>query len=202
MCLNNFGPIHATKPTSADASTYAIDTNSHSCSQHIQWVQPGQPTGVPTTMPDHVQCSPSELYIRVSQGMLHNKLPKENGSRVVQARHTRGQPISGPGMEIQLDRIHQRALYPFWTCQSNRYGGGRTPTPNNVKQSLPLQILSKVQHTSIKGRMGSCSVMLPVLQWPTRATEGPDCTPQKTQYPLRTSTGNNTSRQPVLGASG
>src|SRR5258708_10637630 len=90
--------------------------------------------GIPTTMPDHVQCSPSELYIRVSQGMLCNKLPKENGSRVVRARHTRGQPISGPRMEIQLDRICQRALDPFWTCQSNRCSRGGTLTPNNVKQ--------------------------------------------------------------------
>src|SRR5258708_38934414 len=32
MHLNNFGPIHTTKPTSTDASTCAIDTNSHSCS--------------------------------------------------------------------------------------------------------------------------------------------------------------------------
>src|SRR6266436_9966409 len=83
MHLNNFGPSHTTKPASADASTHAIDTNLHSCSQCIQWVQPGGPMGIPTTMPDHVQCSPSELYIRVSQGMLCNKLPKENGSRVV-----------------------------------------------------------------------------------------------------------------------
>src|SRR5258708_30973766 len=158
--------------------------------------------GIPTTMPDHIQCSPSELYIRVSQGMLHNKLPKENGSRVVQARHTRGQPNSGPGMEIQLDGMCQRAPYPFWTCQSNRCSRGRTPAPNNVKWSLPLQILSKVQHTSIKGRMGRCGIMLPVLQWPTRVTEGPDCTPWKTQYPLRTSTGDNMSQQPVLECSG
>src|SRR5258708_27527431 len=119
--------------------------------------------GIPTTMPDHTQCSPPELYIRVSQGMLCNKLPKENGSRVVQARHTRGQPNSGPGMEIQLDGIRQRALDPFQTCQSNRCGRGRTLTPNNVKWSPPLQILSKVQHTSIEGRMGRCSIMLPVL---------------------------------------
>src|SRR6266436_9379869 len=99
--------------------------------------------GIPTTMPDHVQHSPPELYIRVSQGMLHNKLPKENGSRVVQARHTRGQPDSGPRMEIQLDGICQRALYPFRTHQSNRCGRGGTLTPNNVEWSLPLQILSK-----------------------------------------------------------
>src|SRR6266446_7500044 len=163
MCLNNFGPIHTTKPTSTDASACTINTNSHSCSQCIQQVQPRGPTGVPTTMPDHAQCSPSELYIRVSQGMLCNKLPKENSSRVVQARHTRGQPNSGPGMEIQLDRIHQRALDPFQTCQPNRCSGGGTPTPNNGKQSPPLQILSKVQHTGIKGRVGRCGATFPIL---------------------------------------
>src|SRR5258708_14060806 len=105
-------------------------------------------------------------------------------------------------MEIQLDGIRQRAPYPFQTHQSNRCGGGRTLTPNNVKQSLPLQILSKVQHTGIKGRMGRCGITLPVLQWPTRVTEGLDHTPHKTQYPSRTSTCNNTSQQPPLGVSG
>src|SRR5258708_33252568 len=60
-------------------------------------------------------------------------------------------------MEIQLDRIHQRAPDLFQTCQPNRHGRGGTLTPNNDKWSLPLQILSKVQHTSIKGRMGRCS---------------------------------------------
>src|SRR5260221_5953378 len=60
-------------------------------------------------------------------------------------------------MEIQLDRIRQRAPDPFWTHQPNRHGRGGTLTPNNDKWSLPLQILSKVQHTSIKGRMGRCS---------------------------------------------
>src|SRR5258708_39826870 len=105
-------------------------------------------------------------------------------------------------MKIQLDEICQRAPSQFWTCQSNRCSRGRTPTLNNVKWSPPLRILSKVQHTGIKGRMGRCSVMLPVLQWPTRVTEGLDHTPQKTQYPSRTSTGDNTSQQPVLGVSG
>src|SRR5258708_11380925 len=105
-------------------------------------------------------------------------------------------------MEIQLDGIRQRAPDPFRTRQSNRCGRGGTPTPNNVKRSLPLQIPSKVQHTSIKGRMGRCGVMIPVLQRPTRATEGPDCTPRKTQYPSRTSTANSMSRQPVLEVSG
>src|SRR5258707_879091 len=105
-------------------------------------------------------------------------------------------------MEIQLDGIRQRALDPFLTRQSNRCGGGGTPTPNNVKWSLPLQIPSKVQHTSIKGRMGRCGITIPVLQRPTRATEGLDRTPRKTQYPSRTSTGDSTSQQPVLGAAG
>src|SRR5258708_39379547 len=105
-------------------------------------------------------------------------------------------------MEIQLDGIHQRAPAPFWTHQSNRCGGGGTLTPNNVKRSPPLQIPSKVQHTSIKGRMGRCGIMIPVLRQPPRATEGPDRTPQKTRYPSRTSTGDSTSQQPVLGASG
>src|SRR5260221_6203526 len=99
-------------PPQTLAPVPSTQTNLHLCSQHIQWVQPGGPMGIPTTMPDHVQHSPSELYIRVSQGMLW--------------------------MEIQLDRICQRALDPFQTRQSNRCGRGGTPTPNNVKQSLPL----------------------------------------------------------------
>src|SRR5258708_7832002 len=127
--------------------------------------------GIPITMPDHVQHSPSELYIRVSKGMLRNKLPKENGSRVVGARHTRGCPISAPGMKIELDGIRQRAPDPFQTRQSNRCSRGGTLTPNNVKWSPPLRIPSKVQHTSIKGRMGRCGVTIPVLQRPTRLTE-------------------------------
>src|SRR5258707_6004959 len=97
-------------------------------------------------------------------------------------------------MEIQLDGIHQRAPDLFRTHQPNRHGRGGTPTPNNDKWSPPLQILSKVQHASIKGRMGRCGTMLPVLCWPTRMTEGPDHTPQETQYPLRTGTGDNMSQ--------
>src|SRR5258706_12040956 len=105
-------------------------------------------------------------------------------------------------MKIKLDEIRKRPPAQFQTRQSNRCSRGGTPTPNNVKRSPPLQIPSKVQHTSIKGRMGRCSVTIPVLRRPTRATEGPDHTPQKTRYPLRTSTGDSMSRQPVLGASG
>src|SRR5260221_14279221 len=105
-------------------------------------------------------------------------------------------------MEIQLDGIRQRAPDPFQTRQSNRCSRGGTLTPNNVKWSPPLRIPSKVQHTSIKGRIGRCGVTIPVLQRPTRVTEGLDRTPRKTQYPSRTSTGDSTSRQPVLGASG
>src|SRR5258707_3715306 len=103
---------------------------------------------------------------------------------------------------MHLKKVRQRVPDPLGARQSNRCGGGGTPTPNNVKRSPPLQIPSKVQHTSIKGRMGRCGITIPVLRWPTRATEGPDCTPRKTQYPLRTSTGDSTSQQPVLGASG
>src|SRR5258708_33891515 len=95
-------------------------------------------------------------------------------------------------MEIQLDRIRQRAPDPFWTRQSNRCGRGGTLTPNNVKWSPPLRIPSKGQQTSIKGRMGRCGVTIPVLRRPTKATEGLDCTPRKPQHPSGTSKGEST----------
>src|SRR5260221_13126477 len=76
-------------PPQTLAPVPSTQTNLHLCSQHIQWVQPRGPVGIPTSIPDHVQCSPPELHIGVIQGILCNKLPKEIGPRMVQARHTR-----------------------------------------------------------------------------------------------------------------
>src|SRR5260221_571255 len=76
-------PTHPPETPTKGTSPCTTNTNSHPCSQCVQWIQPRGPAGIPTPMPDHIQCSPPELHIRVSQGILHNKLPKEIGSRMV-----------------------------------------------------------------------------------------------------------------------